>query len=134
MKSLASIMTALALCSCATPERVHRPAQGALGPYSASVEAAGLVAVSGQIAPAEEFVTEVEGALRKVEAELARAGLGFADVISCTVFLTDMEHYKAFNEVYARVLTAPYPARACVAVKALPGGARVEVQVLAARR
>lgn len=128
------LLSALVLHSCAASERVHRHAQGALGPYSASVDAHGLVAVSGQISPAPEFATEVEGTLHKVNAELSRAGLGFADVISCTVFLTDMEHYKVFNEVYGRILAAPYPARACVAVKGLPGGARVEIQVLAVRR
>jgi 2-iminobutanoate/2-iminopropanoate deaminase len=129
-----SILLLLLFAACAATERVHLPAEGALGPYSASVSAGGVVAVSGQISPASEFSVEAEQVLRKVERELQRAGLGLADVISCTVFLTDMEHYSAFNEVYARVLTAPYPARACVAVKALPGGARVEVQVFAIRR
>ncbi len=130
---LVVLLAALLLSGCAAGERIHRPAQGALGPYSASVEASGLVAVAGQIAPAAEFEAEVEGALKKVDAELRRAGLGLADVISCTVFLTDMADYKVFNEIYGRMLAAPYPARACVAVKALPGGARVEVQVLAVR-
>lgn len=133
MRSLAVPLLA-ALGACAAPEAVHREAPGALGPYSASVAAGGLVFVSGQIAPAPEFAAEAEGALRKVEAELARCGLSLRDVVSCTVYLTDMGLYREFNAVYARVVPAPHPARACVAVAALPGGARVEVQVVASTR
>ena len=59
---------------------------------------------------------------------------GLADVLSVTVFLTDMGQYSEFNAVYARLFRAPYPARACVAVSALPANLRVEVQAVAARR
>ena len=84
-------------------------------------------------APDPDFAKESEGSLRKVETELKRCGLGLKNIVSATVYLTDIRMYAAFNEVYARVLPAPYPARACVAVKELPGSARVEVQVVAAR-
>lgn len=114
---------------------VHREAPGALGPYAGSVEAAGLVFASGKIAAERggEFRAEAAGALEAVEAELARAGLGWGDVVAVTVHLTDIELYGVFNEVYGARLPAPYPARTCVAVAALPGGARVEVTVVAAR-
>lgn len=127
------LLAALLLAGCAGSGVTHREAEGALGPYSASVTTGDLCFVSGQIAPDADFAKEAEGALRKVEAQLKRCGLGLKDIVSATVFLTDMGLYGAFNEVYARVLPAPYPARACIAVRALPGGARVEVQVTAAR-
>ena len=68
-----------------------------------------------------------------VSAELTGLGLGLADVVSATVYLTDIADYQAFNEVYPEIVPAPWPARTCVAVAALPGGARVEVQVIARR-
>ena len=123
----------LLLAGCAGTDAIHRQAEGALGPYSASVTTGELCFVSGQIAPDPDFAKEAEGALRKIEAQLERCGRELAHIVSATVYLTDMDLYGAFNEVYARVLPAPYPARACVAVRALPGGARVEVQVIAAR-
>ena len=124
---------AFVLSSCASSNPEHRAAEGALGPYSASVTTATTCYVSGQIAPNPDFAKEAEGALRKVERELNRCGLGLGDVTSATVFLTDIALYRAFNDVYARVMPSPYPARTCVAVSALPGGARVEIQMVAAR-
>ena len=126
-------LCALMLAGCASSHVQHREAVGALGPYSASVCTESLCFVSGQIAPDPDFAKESEGSLRKVETELKRCGLGLKNIVSATVYLTDIRMYAAFNEVYARVLPAPYPARACVAVKELPGSARVEVQVVAAR-
>ncbi len=126
-------LVVITLAGCSSPHPQHLKAEGALGPYSASVSARGMVFVAGQIAPATDFANEAEGALRKVEAQLRRHGLGLGDVVTATVFLTDMDLYGPFNEVYGRVMPAPYPARACVAVAALPGGARVEVQVIASR-
>lgn len=122
------------LLSCQTaPE--HTPAEGALGPYSAAVSRGDLVFLSGQIGQRRDgsFEEEAASALDKVAHELSRLGLELSDCVSATVFLTDMADYAAFNEVYARRLEPPYPARACVAVAALPADARVEVQVIAAR-
>lgn len=126
-------LCALVIAGCASPDVQYRKAEGALGPYSASATTDSLCFVSGQIAPDPDFSQEAEGALRKVEAELRRCGLGLESVVSATVYLTDIRMYGAFNEVYARVMKAPYPARACIAVKELPGNARVEVQVIASR-
>ena len=58
----------------------------------------------------------------------------FADVVEARIYLVDMERYGEFNEIYSRRLTAPYPARACVAVAALPRGAQVEIQMVARTR
>jgi 2-iminobutanoate/2-iminopropanoate deaminase len=126
---------ALALVAgCASPVS-HSAPEGALGPYSAAVAADGFVFVSGKIGErGGSFAREAETALDGVERELQRQGLTFADVVSATVYLTDMERYAELNEIYAARLSAPYPARACVAVAALPAGARVEVQVVAHRR
>lgn len=125
----------LAGCGAAGRATVHRQAPGALGPYSGSVESDGLVFVSGKIGPTGgEFAAEAEGAIDALEQELLGAGLALADVVSVTVYLTGMEHYAALNEVYARRFRRPYPARACVALAALPGGARVEIQAVARRR
>ena len=73
-------------------------------------------------------------ALDAVESELARAGATLADLVSVTVYLTDMQNYARFNEIYASRIPPPYPARTVVAVSALPAGALVEIQVVARRR
>jgi len=130
-----SLALALILCSCAATPAKHLEAKNALGPYSASVESHGLVFVAGKGGKAGgTFAEEAEGAIRAVETELSRTNLTLADVVSVNVFLTDMAQYAEFNQVYARLFPAPYPARACVAVSALPANLRVEVQAVAARR
>lgn len=136
MKPLLSILLLLSVSvGCATGGRVeHRAAPDVLGPYSGSVRAGGTVYLSGKIGErGGSFAEEARTAIDAVQAELERAGLDLADVVSVTVYLTDIELYDAFNAVYAERFAAPHPARACVAVAALPGGARVEVQAVAAR-
>jgi 2-iminobutanoate/2-iminopropanoate deaminase len=127
----------LLLLACAAPD-VHVPAEGALGPYSSSVATGGLVFLSGKIAAADArgggFPAAAEAALDAVAAELRRAGLSLQDAVAVTVHLTDIAQYTAFNQVYERRVPEPWPARTCVAVAALPGGARVEITVVARRR
>jgi 2-iminobutanoate/2-iminopropanoate deaminase len=137
LRSASSLLLALPLLSlgCRAPATEHRVAPGALGPYSGAVVAGDLVFVSGQIGErGGTFEHEAETAVEAVRAELAPLGLDLADVVESRVFLTDIERYADFNAVYARLFPAPYPARACVAVAALPAGARVEVQCVARRR
>ena len=133
---IALLLSGLLALACGGPPAVeHRAAPGALGPYSGSVTAGGLVFASGKIGErGGSFAHEAETALQAVADELARAGCGLDDLVSVTVYLTDMDLYDAFNEVYAATLPSPWPARVCVAVAALPGGARVEVAGVAARR
>ena len=120
-------------CMADEPTR-HRSAPGALGPYSGSVSAGELLFLSGKIGErGGSFELEARTALDGVLGELDRAGAGPEDLLSVTVYLTDMGRYDAFNAIYADVLPAPYPARACVAVAALPAGARVEIQGVARR-
>ncbi|MEZ0347739.1 MAG: RidA family protein [Thermus sp.] len=110
----------------------------AIGPYSQAVRAGGLVFVSGQIPLTPEGAL-VEGDIRQqaervmenLKAILEAAGSGLDRVVQTTCFLADMEDFPGFNEVYARYFSPPYPARATVAVKALPRGVRVEVACVA---
>ncbi len=120
-------------------EAVHTPhAPQAIGPYSQAVRAGGFLFVSGQI-PLTPEGTLVEGDIRaqtervmeNLKAILEAAGSGLHRVVQTTCFLADMEDFPAFNEVYARYFSPPYPARATVAVKTLPRGARVEVACVA---
>ena len=116
-------------------------APAAIGPYSQAVEANGTVYVSGQlpIDPATGAFAEggvkalTRQSLSNVKAILAEAGLGMENVVKTAVFLADMADFAEMNEVYAEFFSAPFPARSAVAVKALPKGARVEIECVAAR-
>ena len=112
-------------------------APGAIGPYSQGFEVNGFVFTSGQIPvdPAtgevpEGIAAQAEQSCKNVGAILEAAGIGYGQVIKTTCFLADMADFAAFNEVYARYITSA-PARSCVAVKDLPKGALVEVEVIA---
>ena len=120
--------------ACHTPRSEHLPAKGALGPYSAAVMHGEFVFLSGKIAPqSESFAAEADAAIGALEVELQRLGLELASVVSATVYLTDMAYYPELNAAWAKHFPANPPARACVAVSALPGKARVEIQAVAAR-
>ena len=120
---------------CTSSGTRHLAAEGALGPYSGSVVSGGFCFVSGKIGKrGGSFAEEAETALDAVEAELRRSGLGLADVVSSTVYLTDIALYPELNAIYAHRFRAPYPARTTVAVSKLPGGARLEIQVVARLR
>ena len=94
-----------------------------------------LVFVSGKIGNrGGSFDVEVNTAINAIEKELARSGVTLADVISVTVYLTDLDLYGEFNSIYAKRFSNPYPARALVEVSRLPGDARVEIQVIAKAR
>ena len=68
-----------------------------------------------------------------VKAILEEAGLALSNVVKTTVYLADMGDFVAMNEVYSQFFAQPFPARSAIAVKALPKGALVEVEVVAAR-
>ena len=112
-------------------------APGAIGPYSQGYIVNGFVYTSGQIPvnPAtgdipEGITAQAEQACTNVGAILEAAGIGFEKVFKTTCFLADMADFAAFNEVYAKYFVSK-PARSCVAVKDLPQGALVEVEVIA---
>ena len=111
----------------------------ALGPYSQAIVAGGFVFASGQV-PIDPATGEfAEGGIKEqtrqsltnVTAVLAEAGIDLSHVVKTTVFLSDMDNFAAMNEVYGEFFKAPYPARSAVAVKTLPKGALVEVEVVA---
>ena len=108
-------------------------APSAIGPYSQAIQVGGFVYTSGQIPIDPATGVFVEGGIKEqtrqsllnVKAVLEEAGLTMADVVKTTVFMADM------NAVYAEFFTEPYPARSAVAVKTLPKGALVEIEVVA---
>ncbi|MHC4992391.1 MAG: Rid family hydrolase [Planctomycetota bacterium] len=129
-------VTAVVLAGCQAPgsDTEFLPATAAIGPYSGSVRSGDLCFVSGKIGQrGGRFEQEATTAIDAVEAELARSGLDLGDLVKVTVYLTDMNLYGPFNEIYADRLEPPYPARVCVAVRELPAGARVEIAGIARR-
>lgn len=116
-------------------------APAAIGPYSQAIEVNGFVYASGQlpIDPATGAFPEggVEEQTRQsilnVKAILEEAGLALSNVVKTTVYLADMGDFAAMNEVYSQFFAQPFPARSAIAVKALPKGALVEIEVVAAR-
>lgn len=114
-------------------------APAAIGPYSQAILAGNMVYASGQIPvdPATGAVVEsnitaqAEQVMQNIGAILAAAGTDYAHVVKTTCFLADMGDFATFNEIYARYFTEN-PARSCVAVKTLPKGVLVEVEVIAA--
>ncbi len=113
-------------------------APAAIGPYSQAVVCGGLVYTSGQIAldPAtaalagDDIVTQTEQVMKNLDAILTAAGSSFEKAVKTTCFLANISDFAAFNEIYGKYFTAK-PARSCVAVKDLPKGALVEVEVIA---
>jgi 2-iminobutanoate/2-iminopropanoate deaminase len=128
-------------------ESVSTPkAPEAIGPYSQAVIASGgpnsWVYCSGQVAlePGKsgtlvgaDVAAQTRRALQNLAAVLEAAGSGLARVVKTTVYLTDMAHFAAMNQVYAELFGANRPARATVAVAGLPKGALVEIEAIALR-
>lgn len=113
-------------------------APAAVGPYSQAKIADGFLFASGQVPINPETATVIEGGIeaqteqvcKNIEAVLTEAGTDFSKVVKTTCFLADINDFKAFNEVYANYFTSK-PARSCVAVKNLPLGVSVEVEIIA---
>lgn len=122
-------------------EAIHTAqAPAAIGPYSQAIRANGFVFVSGQL-PVDPATGSFAGAdvteqtrqsLQNIQSILAEAGLGMDAVVKTTVFLQNMGDFAAMNEVYAAFFTGACPARAAVQVAALPKGALVEIEAIAA--
>ncbi len=116
-----------------------KAAPAAIGPYSQAIIVGNLVYTSGQIPIDPATGSIVEGGIKEqtrqsltnVQAILKEAGQTMANVIKTTVFMADMNDFADMNAVYAEFFTEPYPARSAVAVKTLPKGALVEIEVVA---
>ncbi len=114
-------------------------APSAIGPYSQAIQVGNLVYTSGQIPIDPATGAFVEGGIKEqtrrsllnVKAVLEEAGLTMGDVVKTTVFMADMNDFADMNSVYAEFFSEPYPARSAVAVKTLPKGALVEIEVVA---
>lgn len=113
-------------------------APAAIGPYSQAIRAGGLVFSAGQTGSepatgelADGVAAQADRALQNLAAVLQAAGTGFDRVVKTTIYLVEMADFGAVNEVYARHLSPPYPARSTIAVKALPKGALVEIEMIA---
>lgn len=120
---------------------VTSAAPAAIGPYSQAIEVNGFVYASGQLPidpatgafPEGGVQEQTRQSLLNAKAILEEAGLTLANVVKTTVYLADMGDFAAMNEIYSQFFSQPFPARSAVAVKALPKGALVEVEVIAAR-
>ena len=117
-----------------------KKAPAAIGPYSQAIQVGNLLYTSGQIPIDPATGVFVEGGIKEqtrqslmnVKAVLEEAGLEMGNVVKTTVFLADMNDFADMNSVYAEFFNEPYPARSAVAVKTLPKGALVEIEVVAA--
>ena len=116
-----------------------KKAPAAIGPYSQAIQVGNLVYTSGQIPidPATGVFAEggikeqTRQSLTNVKAILEEVGLTMSNIVKTTVFMADMNDFADMNSVYAEFFTEPYPARSAVAVKTLPKGALVEIEVIA---
>jgi len=115
-------------------------APAALGPYSQAIRAGGLVFVSGTagIDPSTGAVpdgieAQTEQALRNLAAVLEAAGCSMDDVVKTTIFYADVDDFQALNQVYARHMPDPPPARSAPANVKLPRGLLVSIDAIAVR-
>jgi 2-iminobutanoate/2-iminopropanoate deaminase len=118
-------------------ERAPGPFQGA--PYSQAIRANGFVFVSGQLALEPEHAEivgdsigeQTEKVFDNLQAILEESGSALDRIVKTTVFLTDLGDFAGMNEVYARRVGEPPPARATVEISSLPSGAKVEIEAIA---
>jgi 2-iminobutanoate/2-iminopropanoate deaminase len=116
-------------------------APAAIGPYSQAIEVNGFVYASGQLPIDPATGVFPEGGIKEQTAQsiknaqmiLEAAGTDLKHVVKTTVYLANMSDFAAMNEVYSQFFSEPFPARSAVAVKDLPKGALVEVEVVATK-
>ncbi len=115
-------------------------APAAIGPYSQALDLGNMVFVSGQIPVDPKTGTMPESveeqavqALTNLKNVLAAAGLGMESVVKTVVFLQDLADFAVVNGIYEGFFKAPFPARSCVAVAAIPKGAKLEIECIAVK-
>ncbi len=110
----------------------------AIGAYSPAIKVDKTVYLSGQI-PLDpvtikivegDFAKQVQQVFKNLPALCAAAGGSLTDIVKLNIFLVDMDDFPMVNEIMAQYFTAPYPARACVAVKQLPLKVDVEMEAV----
>jgi reactive intermediate/imine deaminase len=107
-------------------------------PFSESARVGNLLFLAGQIGEGADgklvaggIRAEAEQMLLNIEAALSRRGLAMENVVKCTVFLADIAEWSAFNEVYTKHFSHPYPARSALGASGLAANARVEMECIA---
>lgn len=115
------------------------PLAGMGYPFSESVRVGNLLFISGQVGDDGRgnlveggIAAEAEQVMLNIEAALERRGLGMEQVVKCTVFLADISEWAAFNEIYKKHFSQPYPARSALGANGLALNARVELECIAA--
>lgn len=115
-------------------------APAAVGTYSQGVEYNGVTYFSGQIGldPAtmemkDDFAGQLDQIMKNIDGLLEAQDMKRENIIKTSIFVTDLGNFGEVNKAYENYFTAPYPARSCVEVPALPKGALVEIEVIAAR-
>ena len=115
-------------------------APSAVGTYSQGVELGGVFYFSGQIGidPStsqllEGFRPQLDQIMKNIDGLLESQDLKRENIVKTSIFLTDLNNFDEVNEVYESYFKAPYPARSCIQAAALPKGALVEIEVIAAR-
>ena len=116
-------------------------APAAIGPYSQAIEANGFIYCSGQLPidpatgafPEGGIKEQTRQSILNAQAILKEAGADLCNVVKATVLVADIADFAAMNEVYASFFNAPYPGRSAFAVRDLPKGALVEIEMIAAK-
>lgn len=136
-----SLVAMTATAQAADPEYIRSPKTAALNlPFSDAVRAGGLLFLSGQIGnvPGTTKLAEggIEGesrqAMQNIGAILKASNSSWQRVVKCTIFLSDINDWPAFNAVYREYFTTTLPARSALAASGLAMGAKVEVECIAA--
>lgn len=126
---------------CGMEKRIitTKDAPAPIGPYSQAVQAGNLLFISGQVGinpktgtvDANDVASETHQVMHNLKAILAEAEIDFSRVLKTTIFLSDMSHFSAVNEVYGKYFNGDFPARETVAVKGLPRNVNVEISMIA---
>ena len=146
MRALGLALAMTLICTSAFAEKtlIESPAAPkAIGPYSQAIQSGKLVFVSGSLPfdpqgkvdySKQDVAAQTRRAIDNIALELKAANLTLDDVVSATVYVTDIDDFPAVNAVYASYFPPPFPARAFVQVAKLLRGAKVEISVIAAKK
>ncbi|MGX7091604.1 RidA family protein [Hutsoniella sourekii] len=115
-------------------------APAAVGPYSQAIETDQLLYVSGQLGlipesgeMAERLAEQTKQSFANIKAILQEAGLSMNDIVKVTVLLTDINDFAEVNAIYEEQFSEPFPARSAFAVRDLPKGGLIEIEVIACK-
>jgi 2-iminobutanoate/2-iminopropanoate deaminase len=143
-KILAAVLLILVFTGCSKKSDIRQiisspNAPAAIGPYSQAVRVGDTLYLSGQLGliPAtgkfagHDFMSQARQALENQRAILETAGFSLKDVVQCQVFLTDMNNYPSFNNIYKEYFHEDFPARAVLEVSRIPADGLIEIMMIA---